>query len=137
MIGEGRLNLKIKDFRQRHKNIILLPSVYNEKMPKIYNVADVLVMASYFEGWSMTMGEALACGIPVVTTNVGDAEEIIKNGENGYVVNTRYPQDFAEKSLIAIKNSDSMRASARKSILPYSLENMASQIERVYKDLLS
>ena len=106
-------------------------------MPEIYNMADVLVMGSYFEALSLSLCEALACGIPVVTTDVGDAKEVIGNGKNGYIVNNRDPQEFAEKCLLALNKSNEISKYARKSILPYSLENMAHEIRKVYEDVLS
>ena len=135
-IGDGPLKSNIAKIGEKYKNIELISPVSNDKMPKIYNIANVLVMASYFEGWSNTLGEALACGVPVVTTNVGDAEELIRNGENGYVVNDQNPQNYAEKCILAMEHSERMRNYARESIMPYSLENMASQIERIYRSVL-
>ncbi|MCI8751192.1 MAG: glycosyltransferase family 4 protein [Lachnospiraceae bacterium] len=51
-----------------------------------YNIADVAVNISKFEGTCTSNLEAVACGLPVVSTDVGDIHEIIKNGCNGIVI---------------------------------------------------
>lgn len=53
-------------------------------MPAIYNGLDILCSASYGEGFSNVIGEAMACGVPCVVTNVGDSAYIV--GETGIVV---------------------------------------------------
>ena len=135
-IGSGPLKSRIDIFANKYKNIKIIPSLPNDEMPRIYNIADVLVMASYFEGWSNTFGEALACGVPVVTTNVGDAEEIIQIGKNGYILYDRDPYNFADKCILAINHCDEMQKYARDSVIPYSLDNIASKLKKVYYCLL-
>jgi 1,4-alpha-glucan branching enzyme len=134
-VGNGPLITEIQKYSAIYSNIKILLKVANDQMPYIYNTADTLVMGSYYEGWSNTLGEALACGVPVVTTNVGDAEELIYEGKNGYISYTRDPAEFANKCMLCLQNSDSMRKHARKSISAYSLENMANQLKNVYNEL--
>lgn len=135
LVGDGPLKPKIYELSRKYSNVQLLSPVTNDQMPNVYNFADVLVMASYFEGWSNTMGEALACGVPVVTTNVGDAEELIQDGKNGYIVYDRDPNNFADECILAINHCDEMRKYARDSVIPYSLENMASKLKKIYYGL--
>jgi glycosyltransferase involved in cell wall biosynthesis len=54
------------------------------EMPSVYNGLDILVSSSTSEGFSNAIGEAMACGIPCVVTDVGDSSDIV--GEAGYVV---------------------------------------------------
>ena len=66
------------------------------------NAADLFTLASYKEGWSTSMVEALCCGKPIVSTDVSSAKEIVATGENGYVLTDRDPHEFAiamEKAL--------------------------------------
>ena len=60
------------------------------------NSADVVVSASLVEGWSVAMLEALACGKPLVSTDVSGVREMIIPGENGFVMESRTPQQFAK-----------------------------------------
>lgn len=59
------------------------------------NASDVIVFGSHWEGWCSAMLEALACGKPIVTTAVSGSAQMVRPGENGFVVKSRDPEDFA------------------------------------------
>jgi glycosyltransferase involved in cell wall biosynthesis len=62
---------------------------------KYINAADVVLTGSYQEGWSTAMIEAIACGKPMVSTDVSGASEIIDTGRNGYILYDRDPVKMA------------------------------------------
>jgi len=69
----------------------------HELMPGFYNSIDVLLVTSETEAHPLPVYEALSCGVPVVTTDVGDVREVITSGENGYIVPVDSPvETFAE-----------------------------------------
>ncbi len=70
-------NLKLKD------NIILEP--WSDDLVSYYKTADLFLLTSNYEGWGMTVVEAMACGCPAVMTDVGCAGELVVNGESGLV----------------------------------------------------
>jgi D-inositol-3-phosphate glycosyltransferase len=65
--------------------------VDHEDLPVYYNAADVLVVPSYYESYGLVALEALACGTPVVATDVGAMDTIIHEGKTGAVVKTPSP----------------------------------------------
>jgi glycosyltransferase involved in cell wall biosynthesis len=61
--------------------------------------ARVFVLTSESEGLSLSLVEALRCGLPAVVSRVGDLEDVIEEGVNGYLVSDRSPDAFAERIL--------------------------------------
>jgi D-inositol-3-phosphate glycosyltransferase len=59
--------------------------VRQEELPYYYSSADVCVVPSYYESFGLVALESLACGTPVVATDVGDLRNIIRHGETGYI----------------------------------------------------
>lgn len=68
------------------KDKVKIVSFDLEEMPKVYNGADIFVMASQTETFGLVYAEAMACGLPVIGTDVGGIPEIIENGSSGYLV---------------------------------------------------
>jgi len=63
---------------------------YIENVNQFYNKGKVFVSTSLTEGLPRTVIEAMACGIPCVVSNVGDMEDLIKNGINGFLIDDPY-----------------------------------------------
>ena len=60
-----------------------------------YAAADVLVLASTREGWANVLLESMACGTPVVASNIPGNPEVVQRPEAGLVVKRNTPDDFA------------------------------------------
>lgn len=69
--------------------------VKQEQLPYFYSAADICVVPSYYESFGMVPLEALACGTPVIATDVGDLKNIIKSGETGHIVSDNSPENLA------------------------------------------
>ena len=67
---------------------------------------DLVCLTSTNEGTPVSLIEAQASGIPVVTTDVGGVQTVVKNGETGYVVPLSSPDMFAEKLLLLIEDDE-------------------------------
>lgn len=66
-----------------------------DRMPFFLNAADVLLLTSRHEGSSNLVKEALACNLPVVSTNCGDTRDRLQGVRHSYVVEGRKPSDLA------------------------------------------
>jgi glycosyltransferase involved in cell wall biosynthesis len=77
-------------------------AVRNSDLPGLYNAVDMLVNPSFFEGFQIPLIEALACGIPVVTSNREPGNKIISE-ETGALVNPDDPEDIA-RGILSVKN---------------------------------
>ena len=57
-----------------------------EHLPRVFQQANVFVLPSYFEGLAQVQVEALACGTPVIGTNASGAEEVVEEGQTGFLI---------------------------------------------------
>jgi glycosyltransferase involved in cell wall biosynthesis len=103
-----------------------------EKVALYYNAADVVLVGSLMEGWSIAMVEALACGKTIVSTNVSGTNEMIKQGVNGFIIEKREKKQFVQKMEEALKlptiNEYSVKLSKK-----YSLATLKNDIEKHWK----
>ena len=97
-IGDGEEKENIQEFSQSEINdgTISLVGFKSAREISVYlNSANIFAMFSYFEGWPTAMVEAIACGIPVVTSRVSGVAEMIDPGVNGFIVDDRDVENFA------------------------------------------
>lgn len=77
-----------------------------EEMVKFYNTLDILVVTSYSEGGPMPPVEASGCGVPTISPPVGAMPEFIRDGLDGYIVDSYEPGQFVEKILHLSRNRE-------------------------------
>ena len=104
--------------------------VPQDRMPLYMNAADVLVLASIFEGSPNAVKEAMAVNLPVVAVEVGDVRELIGETEGCYIV-PREVKPMAEKIIDACRRP--VRTRGREAIARLSIENVARQVIAVYE----
>lgn len=110
-----------------------------QELPALYSAADITVVPSYHESFGLVAVESLACGTPVVATRAGGLTTIVRHGETGYLV-PRGPGFFAQHldTLLADRVLlERMRTAARPSVLQFSWQNVARQVEDVYEEQIS
>lgn len=87
------------------KNNIIFTGYYpDKKLPKLYQAADVFAFSTFYEHHPFAVLEALATGLPVVTTTVGGIPETIKSGRNGFLAEPFNEKQFAEKILYLLEH---------------------------------
>lgn len=77
-------------------SVEFLGSVQNSRLREYYSRASVFVLPSIEEGLGMVMGEALACGCPVIASTNTGASDLITDGVEGFIVPIRSPDRIAE-----------------------------------------
>lgn len=106
-------------------------NVANEETPYWYNAADVVVMASLWEGSPNAIKEAMACCRPVVSTDVGDVRWLFGNTDGCYI--TDYTsQDCASKIQSALTFHNRTNGRQRISELGLDSEMVAKKLEMIY-----
>ncbi|UCE37896.1 MAG: glycosyltransferase family 4 protein [Thermoplasmata archaeon] len=130
---EGRLRELISSLRV--KNVHFLRTLPHEDVPNILNCADVLAMASYTEGLPTILLEALACGLPVVSTDVGDIGNVVTSERIGFLLKNRSKEDYKNKLTSALKMSDEYKADRREVAERYSSNAMVKRIMKMHNEL--
>jgi len=118
-------NLNIQD------SITFVGLIKHGQLPYFYSATDACVIPSYCESFGLVALESLACGTPVVTTDVGNFRSIIRQGETGYVVADNAPHHLADKIALLLSRPSTDIESApsiRASVSRFSWSNIAEAI---------
>lgn len=105
-IGEGEDREKLYDYIYLHSlshKIILAGKKKSIDVALFLNASDLFIMGSYKEGWSTSLIEAIACGLPACVTDFSSAREIIEEGKNGFVADGHDPENFVRLMSEALK----------------------------------
>ncbi len=108
IVGEGQLLNSLRAFVMENnlgKNIKFLGFVQDEELLMLYNQVDIVVVPSVFEGFGITVIEAMSCGAPVIGTNVEGIKGIIKGNENGILVNYNDCNELAKRIVGLLDNA--------------------------------
>ena len=141
MVGTGpkKDELKKKVLKLNLENFLIFTGkVSPVEMHKYYQAADIFVLPSYTEGLPISVLEAMACGLPIVTTNVGGIPEVIEDGLNGFIINSKDETELREKLKILIKNKGLREKFGNKSIEivhsgSMSIENKINFLVKLYE----
>lgn len=105
---KGNLENLTKELNLK-KKVIFTGYIEDMDLPKYYSVADVFVLPSInldgqTEGLGVVLLEAMACGTPIIGSNVGGIQDIIEDGYNGFLVPEKSSEDLAGKILELLSN---------------------------------
>jgi glycogen(starch) synthase len=119
------------------ERVKMLGYVEYENVPDVYKKADVFASPTYAEGFSNTILEAMASGLPVVSTNAVGVIDCLRDGENGLLVEIGNISQL-KNSLRRILEDESLRESLAASALEecrrvYSWEKIGRQIIKIYE----
>ena len=114
--------------------VSVIPFVARTEMPALYAMGDIFVLPSLVEGMPLTLLEAMAAGMPVVTTNICGMADVAEDGVNGLLV----PPADAERLAEAIKilcNSRELRKQlgehAQETMRRYTWDRVVTRLEAV------
>jgi len=96
IVGEGSEKKKLQNRLKNEsiKNVKLLGFKSATHIKELLFQSDLFLLTSTKEGTPTAILEAMACGLPIVTSKVGGIENIIKNGINGFVIDSYLKQDY-------------------------------------------
>jgi D-inositol-3-phosphate glycosyltransferase len=123
-----------------HNFITFLGKKSQDSLPYYYSAAEAVVVPSQYESFGMVALEAMACGIPVVASQVGGLAYLVQDGVTGYTVPVDEPALLAQR-LTSLLLDEALRARMGnhgvRLAQDYAWEKIASKLLAVYEDLLS
>jgi UDP-glucose:(heptosyl)LPS alpha-1,3-glucosyltransferase len=110
-----------------------------DDLPRLYGAADAFVLPTLYDPMPNAALEALACGLPVVTTRQSGAQELIRQGENGFVTDVLDQAGLAGAlgRLSEPGQGSAMAEAARAAVLPLDASTMATRLTDLYRSLIA
>jgi glycosyltransferase involved in cell wall biosynthesis len=142
MVGDGPHRLQLE--QRAHELGLARDTVflgYQEDVAPFYAAFDALVLPSGNEGTPVTVIEALAAELPVVATRVGGVPDVVRDGEDGFLVEAGATDDLADR-LAQLARDPALRArmgkQGRERVLPrYAVDRLVDDVDELYRSLLS
>ena len=138
MVGEGEneqeLKRKINEYEMQ-ETISMIGKLDNDAIPDVMVSSDMLVLPSYAEGFPMTFLEAMASGLPIITSDDGANPEIIEDGINGLIIplhdvqtlSQRMTECYNDKSL-----NERMGQNNLKKVTDYTWDSISDRLIEIY-----
>ena len=111
-----------------------------DTLPYYYSAAEAVVVPSHYKSFGMVALEAMACGTPVVASQVGGLAFLVQDNKTGFTVPVDEPAALADKLAILMTDHDlraRMGAQAAEFAREYAWQNIASRMLKVYDEVLS
>lgn len=142
IVGDGPLEKLCRELSSAHgiaDSVVFKDRVSHKDLPKFYAAADVLVLPSFYESFSMVVLEAMACGCPVVTTR--NVQAVMAMGNEESKVISAGDSDAIASSVAAILADESLAADMRRKsfefVKNFDWMTRAVQFEQIYNEVTS
>ena len=119
--------------------VVFLGKRGQDTLPYYYSASEVLVMPSLYESFGMVALEAMACGTPVIASQVGGLGFLVQDGKTGYTIPDNEPEILCDRLSGLLSNPElhrQMGLCAAEYAQDYSWDKIAGQIVEVYDELL-
>lgn len=139
VVGDGNLRGELVEYIKKNdmdKKVFLLGSMQQHEIRELYQTSDLFLLTSHFEGMPLCIMEAMACGIPSVSTPVGEVAKVIESGISGEVSVSSEIKDLVScvDTILQKQETNYTAEECIKSIRPYSAQSV---IQEMYSKLYS
>jgi len=132
ILGYGHKKQELRKLCQSQNipGVYFVNHVEMDEMPRFYGIADLFVLPSRRDIWGLVLNEAMACGLPVITTKkVGASVDLVREGVNGWIVAEENPAELYGAIRKIVTNSSLRQKMGQESsriIRRFSIDNAAN-----------
>ena len=143
IVGDGELreeiNSRVDLLKNKGVDIIMTSWIFD--IAKFNAGMDIMCLTSKNEGTPVSLIEAQASNLPVISTDVGGVSDIVSQNETGFIISRKGKREFVEKLKTLVENDDLRNKMKTKGWdhvhLKFSYTRLASDMEEYYKKLLN
>lgn len=138
VVGTGAYQEELDDLAEKLQVSDLIHyvgSVPYDKLEKSYQYADIFVLTSLSEGMPSVILEAMGCGLPIIASDVGGNNEIVHEGENGYLINGDDIETLTQRLTALINDAalrEQMGRKSREMARKYDWPAIMSEYNKLY-----
>lgn len=139
MSGEMRRLDKLREELSITDVVTFLGSRDQTELPYYYSAAEMMAVPSHYESFGMVALEAMACGAPVIASDVGGLSFIVRDGETGFLIPEKDVDAWADKMLLLLTQPDLREELGNRGAeiaKNYAWSRIADQILALYRDEL-
>jgi len=106
---------------------------------EVLNISDLFILPSSSESFGLAALEALACGVPVISTNSGGIPEVVEHGKSGFLSKAGNFEEMGQNALNIISDNQThnkFKSNAIKSAKKFDIQHILPMYEEVYKESL-
>jgi N-acetyl-alpha-D-glucosaminyl L-malate synthase BshA len=141
MIGDGPERLKVEEMARElgiFNDVRFLGK--QEQISEILSIADLFLLPSATESFGLSALEAMACGVPVISTNTGGLPEINVDGKTGYLSDVGDVRAMAANAMSILKDEDTLlhfKKAALAQARKFEKQHIIPLYEKLYKEVVS
>jgi len=141
VVGKGNVKKYTQIAREAGiaENVVFTGTLSKEILIRLYLASDMYVMLSKFDTFGMVVLEAMSAGLPVIiSSNVG-AKDIVKEGENGFIISDTSDADYIASKISLLLNENSRKSMptvAYQTATENTWDMVATKYLEIYKDIL-
>ena len=138
IVGDGKLKNEILELVKKENidDIEFIGRVPNSKIGEILNTADIFINPSNKDNMPLSLFEALACGLPVISTNVGGIPDYITDEINGFLIEPNNKEQLTNKILYVLNNQAEVQKiidNGYQTFEKLTLRNLKSEYLKLYE----
>jgi len=138
IVGDGKLKNEIFELVKKENidDIEFVGRVPNSKIGEILNTSDIFINPSNKDNMPLSLFEALACGLAVISTNVGGIPDYITDGINGFLIEPNNKEQLTNKILYVLNNQAEVQKiidNGYQTFEKLTLRNLKSEYLKLYQ----